>query len=41
MSCETDEDVLHFFVNYNFFTLKESNKEYMEEIDYDSIVKDE
>lgn len=41
MSSEIDDGVLHFFVNYNFFTLKESDKEYMEEFGYDSIVKDE
>ena len=41
MSSEIDDDVLHFFVNYNFFTLKESDEEYMEEFGYDSIVKDE
>lgn len=41
MSNETDDGVLHFFVNYDFFTLKEANRVYMEDFDYDSIVKDE
>lgn len=41
MSNEMDEGVLHFFVNYDFFTLKESDGVYMEEFDYDSMVKDE
>ena len=41
MSNEIDEGVLHFFVNYDFFTLKESDGVYMEDFDYDSMVKDE
>ena len=41
MSNEMDEGVLHFFVNYDFFSLKKSDGVYMEDFDYDSIVKDE
>lgn len=41
MSNEMDDDVLHFFVNYDFFTLNRPDEVYMEDFDYDSNVKDE
>ena len=39
MSCEMDESVLHFFVNYDFFTIHETDETYMEHLDYTSDVK--
>ena len=33
MSNEMDEGVLHFFVNYDLFALKESDRVYMEDFD--------
>ena len=41
MSNEIDDGVLHFFVNYDFFTHRMPDEIYMEGFDYDSIVKDE
>ena len=39
MSSEISEDVLHFFVNYDFFTIRKTDDEYMEQFDYTSEVK--
>ena len=43
MSNEMDEDVLHFFVNYDFFTIRknaeDTDETYMEHLDYTSEVK--
>ena len=39
MTNEMDEGVLHFFVNYNFFTIRKSDETYMEHLDHNSDVK--
>lgn len=39
MSSETDDDVLHFFVNYDFFTIRRVDETYMDDYDYDSELK--
>lgn len=39
MSSETDDDVLHFFVNYDFFTIRKVDETYMDDYDYDSELK--
>lgn len=41
MSNEMDDGVLHFFVNYDFFEFRKPDEAYMEDFDYDSILKDE
>lgn len=39
MTSEMDEDVLHFFVNYDFFTINEKDKMLMEDFDQTSEVR--
>lgn len=39
MSSEMDGDVMHFFVNYNFFTIRKEDKTPMNHLDYSSDVK--
>ena len=39
MSSEMDDDVLHFFVNYDFFTIHKTDEIFMEDIDQSSDVK--
>ena len=41
MSNEIDDGVLHFFVNYDFFEIRKPDEGYMEELDYDSIAKED
>lgn len=39
MTNEMDEGVLHFFVNYDFFTIRKSDETLMEHFDHNSEVK--
>ena len=39
MTSEMDEGVLHFFVNYNFFTIRKTDETFMEHLDHSSDVK--
>lgn len=39
MTSEMDDGVLHFFVNYDFFTIRKTDETFIEEIDYTSDVK--
>ena len=39
MTNEMDEGVLHFFVNYNFFTIRKKDETFMEHFDHSSDVK--
>ena len=39
MTNEMDDGVLHFFVNYNFFTIRKSDETFMEHFDHSSDVK--
>ncbi len=39
MTNEMDEGVLHFFVNYDFFTIRKTDETLMEHLDHNSDVK--
>ena len=39
MTNEMDEGVLHFFVNYDFFTIRKEDKTFMEHLEHSSDVK--
>ena len=39
ISNEMDEGVLHFFVNYDFFTIRKTDETFMEHLDHSSNVK--
>lgn len=39
MSCEMDGNVLHFFVNYDLFTIHKTDETFMEDYDFTSDVK--
>ena len=39
MTSEMDEGVLHFFVNYDFFTIRKMDEPFMEHFDHSSNVK--
>lgn len=39
MTNEMDEGVLHFFVNYDFFTIRKGDETFMEHFDHSSEVK--
>ena len=39
MTSEIDDGVLHFFVNYDFFTIRKTDETFMEHFDYSSNVK--
>ena len=39
MSSEMDGDVLHFFVNYDLFTIRKTDETFMEDYDFTSDVK--